>query len=68
MKHLAETTYLKVKQICAYAKRIFGVTYSRSGMTAWLQEHGFVYKRPKKVPGKLDPQKQEAFIQEYEDV
>ena len=35
-------------------------------MTAWLQEHGFTYKRPKKVPGKLDSQKQEAFIKEYE--
>lgn len=66
LQHLAETTYLKVKQICAYVKEKYGVTYSRSGMTAWLQEHDFTYKRPKKVPGKLDPEKQEAFIQEYE--
>ena len=65
-RHLAEITYLKVKQICAYVKENYGVAYSRSGMTAWLQEHGFTYKRPKKVPGKLDSQKQEAFIKEYE--
>jgi transposase len=65
VKHLNETTYLKVKQIRAYVEKQYGVTYSRSGMTAWLQEHDFVYKRPKKVPGKLDPQKQEAFIEEY---
>jgi transposase len=65
LKHLSETTYLKVKQICAYVKKQYGVTYSRSGITAWLQKHGFVYKRPKKVPGKLDPQKQAAFIEEY---
>lgn len=66
LSHLTETTYLKAKQICAYVKKNYDVTYSRSGMTAWLQEHGFTYKRPKKVPGKLDPQKQEAFIREYE--
>ena len=43
VKHLNETTYLKVKQIRAYVEKQYGVTYSRSGMTAWLQEHGFVY-------------------------
>lgn len=67
-KHLNETTYLKVKFICTYVQKEFGVTYSRSGMTAWLQGHGFVFKRPKKVPGKLDPQRQEAFIKEYEEL
>jgi transposase len=66
LKHLGEITYLKVKHICAYVREKFNVVYSRSGMTAWLQEHGFTYKQPKKVPGKLDPQKQEAFIREYE--
>ena len=66
MRHLSETTYLKVKQIRAYVEKQYSILYSRSGMTAWLQEHGFVYKRPKKVPGKLDPQKQAAFIAEYE--
>ena len=65
-KHLTETTYLKVKHICAYVKENYAVSYSRSGMTAWLEAHGFVYKRPKKVPGKMDPQRQEAFIKEYE--
>ncbi len=55
-----------MKQIRAYVEKQYGITYSRSGMTAWLQEHGFVYKRPKKVRGKLDRQKQEAYITEYE--
>jgi len=65
LKQLSEVTYLKVKEIQAYVKKQYGVVYSRSGMTAWLQASGFVYKRPKKVPGKLDPQKQAAFIAEY---
>lgn len=66
LKHLTEVTYLKVKHICGYVRKIFGVVYSRSGMTKWLQAHGFVFKKPKKVPGKLDPQKQALFIAEYE--
>lgn len=65
-KHLTEITYLKIKNICAHVQATFGVTFSRSGMTTWLKAKGFVFKRPKKVPGKLDPQRQEAFIKEYE--
>lgn len=67
-RHLDETTYLKVKFIRSYVQKEFGVSYSRSGMTAWLQSHSFVFKRPKKVPGKLDPQRQEMFIREYEEL
>jgi len=66
LKHLSEITYLQVKKICAYVKEKYAITYSRSGMTAWLQAHNFVYKCPKKVPGKLDPAKQAAFIEAYE--
>jgi len=68
IKHLWETTYLKTIQICAYVKEKYGITYSRSGMTAWLKDQEFVYKRPKRVPGKLDPEKQEKFIKEYKDL
>jgi transposase len=57
-----------VKDICAYVKEKHGITYSRSGMTDWLKEHGFVYKKPKKVPGKLNPQQQEGFIEAYQEL
>ncbi|QYF48928.1 Winged helix-turn helix [Candidatus Rhabdochlamydia oedothoracis] len=43
----------------------YGIKYSRSGMTDWLIQHGFAYKRPKKIPGKLDPEKQRIFIEQY---
>lgn len=64
-EYLSQTTYLKVKGIVAYVKMTFGKQYSRSGMTKWLVEHGFTFKKPEKVPGKLDPAKQEQFIEEY---
>ena len=63
--HLSKTTYLKVKKIIAYVKKRFGKQYSRSGMTHWLIHHGFTFKKPEKVPGKLDPIKQKQFIEEY---
>lgn len=66
MDHLKEYTYSKVNNICRYVKEQYAIGYSRSGMTDWLKDHGFVYKKPKKVPGKLNPAQQEAFIETYE--
>jgi len=34
-------------------------------MQDWLKRNGFTYKKPKKVPGKLDSEKQKRFIEEY---
>lgn len=64
--HLTDTTYTKVKEICAYVKSTYGVEYTVSGMNCWLSLHGFVYKKPKGVPAKADKALQEAFIQAYE--
>jgi len=68
LNHLQKNTYLKAKEICKYVKETYGITYSVPGMIAWLKEHDFVYKQPIKVPGKLDPVKQEAFIKKYEEL
>ena len=64
-QHLSKTTYLRVKSIIAYVDKTFGKKYSRTGMTEWLIRHGFTFKKPEKVPGKLDPLKQVQFIEEY---
>jgi transposase len=66
IEYLKEHTYTKVKDICAYVREQYGISYSRSGLNDWLKEHEFVYKKPKKVPGKLDPQQQEDFIAAYQ--
>lgn len=63
--YLSQTTYLKVQGIVTYVTKTFGKQYSRSGMTKWLIEHGFTFKKPEKIPGKLDPEKQRQFIEEY---
>ncbi len=66
--HLQQVTYLHTKDICKYVKAKYGIEYSRSGMNDWLLRHGFVYKKPLKVPGKLDPEKQMQFVEKYEEI
>jgi len=66
--HLSRFTYLKVKNIISYVLQKYNVMYSRTGMNAWLSQNGFAYKKPLKIPGKLDPQKQLDFIKYYEDL
>jgi transposase len=64
--HLECVTYLKIADIVAYVKATYGVLYTHQGMTSWMHNHGFSFKKPKGTPAKADPVKQEAFIQAYE--
>lgn len=66
--HLQKITYLYIKDIRKHVEKIYGVNYSRSGMNKWLIKHGFVYKEPVKVPGKLNPELQEQFIKFYQEL
>jgi len=66
--YLAEVTYRSAKEICAYVKEKYGIEYTVEGMTNWLRRNDFVYKKPKQIPGKIDPEKQEAFIKKYEEL
>jgi transposase len=66
--YLNQTTYLKASRICRYVLEMYKVKYTVAGMTNWLKRNGFVYKHPIKVPGKLDPEKQAAFIEHYNEL
>lgn len=65
-EHLSEVTYLYVKDICAYVKKIFKKKYSVSGMRKWLHANGFCYKKPHAVPAKANKAQQQKFIKYYE--
>jgi len=65
-RHLDENTHLDSKAVAHYIEKTYGVKYSRTGVKELLHRLDFVYKKPKHVPGKLDPEKQEAFLSEYE--
>lgn len=57
-QHLHATTQAVVECV----KFAYGVVYSVSGMNALLHDMGFVYKKPKHVPGKADPVAQARFV------
>ena len=65
-EHLDENVYLNSGDIRRHVATTYGVKYSPTGMKELLYRLNFVYKKPKHVPGKLDPIKQEAFLSEYE--
>ena len=64
--HLQETLCQTAKEVVPYVQKRWGILYSVSGMTALLHSLGYVYKKPKIVPGKADAKAQEAFLVEYE--
>lgn len=66
IEHLTEHTYHHNHQIVAYVLHQFGVKYTVAGMHKWLHKNGFSYKKPKGVPHKFDAAKQQAFVEQYE--
>ena len=67
-EHLNENTYLSTKEVVSYVAKRFKVTYSVSGLTELLHRLGYVYKKPKLVPGKADAKAQEEFIASYREL
>lgn len=63
--HLDENTCLDSKAVAHHIEKTYGIKYSRTGVKELLHRLGFVYKKPKHVPGKLDPEKQADFLDEY---
>lgn len=66
--YLEEHLFTDAKSVIAHIARQYGVYYSVSGVTYLLHRLGFSYKKPTHVPGKQDPAKQQAFVEEYEQI
>jgi transposase len=64
--HLREHLYLTAKEIAHYVEQTWQVAYSESGMTQLLHRLGYVYKKPKLIPGKADADRQRAFVEQYQ--
>lgn len=64
--HLSKHVYLTAKAVAKWVEDTFEVTYTESGMTALLHRLGYVYKKPKLIPGKADAEAQKRFLVEYE--
>jgi len=66
--HLESNLYTKVSDICGYVHKTYGVRYSVSGMSRWLQSHDFTFHQPCGEPAKANAAAQEQFIDDYEKV
>ena len=65
-EYLQENLHLTAKSVAAYIKGRWQIGYSERGATALLHRLGYVYKKPKLVPGKADAKAQLDFLEKYE--
>lgn len=65
-EYLRTNTLQTATAVVDHINRTYGNAYSVIGVTKLLHRLGFVYKKPKIIPGKIDLTKQEEFIQVYE--
>lgn len=63
---IENTTFTDTKPIINHIKNRFKVTYSISRATKLLNRLKFSYKQKIALPSKMDVEKQEAFVKEYE--
>jgi len=66
--HLQANLYLSARAVAYWVKETFGVSYTHSGMTAVLRRLGYVYKKPRLVPGKADREAQTQFLETYDHI
>lgn len=66
--HLREILYTKAIDILAHVKNEYQVEYTVAGFTDWLKRHGFSYKLTTGRPAKSDREKQQEFVNAYEEL
>jgi transposase len=64
--HLEANTYASTKEIIAYIRLTYDVSYTQQGMYDWLSHHRFSHKKPKGTPAKFNALRQAEFIEKYD--
>jgi len=64
-EYFREQTPQTAKEAVSYIQKTYEITYSTIGITKLLHRLGFVYKKPKIIPGKANQEKQAAFLEQY---
>ena len=65
-KELKAHLYETCQEICEWVEKRFSVTYTSEGMCDLLHRIGFVYKKTKQIPMKVDEVAQAEFIEQFE--
>ena len=55
-------------EVGKFVKERFGVDYTRSGLIKLMNRIGFDWQKPEAVPGKIDAEAQQKFINAHEDL
>lgn len=63
---LTATTALTALSVVDHINTVYHHQYSVIGVTKLLHRLGFVYKKPKVIPGSVDRHKQETFLKTYQ--
>lgn len=66
--HLEEHTYGTIAEVITYVAEEFDVEYTESGMRYVLYYLDFVYKKPEKIPFRVDVAAQKKFIRRYKNI
>lgn len=66
-RFLQGDTKRTAKEVVDHIQNTYGVVFSVIGVTKLLHRLGFTYKKPKVIPGKVEREKQEAFIKKYQE-
>jgi len=66
IQELQSSIHLTTQSVIDFVNHTFGISYTQSGMRDLLHRIGYVYKKPKLVPGNPDIEAQEIFAQQYE--
>jgi transposase len=64
--HLKEHLHLTAESVAGWVKKRWKVRYTPNGMAAVLRRLGYVYRKPKLVPGKAVAAAQGEFLKDYE--
>jgi transposase len=62
VEYLKSNIFMNVKPIIEYIKTKYQIEYTKSGITMWLKQHKFSYKKPHAIPAKINQEKQNEFI------
>lgn len=65
---LSDNLFHHTHEIIAFVARSWDVVFSVPGMNKWLHRHGFTYKKPSGIPHKFSEEKQNQFIEYYEEL
>lgn len=63
IEYLKSNTFMSVKPILNHIELKYQIKYTKSGITAWLNQHCFTNKKPHPVPAKYNELKQKEFIE-----